>query len=97
MNAESALGWQFERFLLNRFSNCTAANALNANLHRLGSATRNCGADFLQVRAELPTSDSGYLGTDSTEILGFTTRLNTIAHLGPFSTYFTNASHDFIR
>jgi hypothetical protein len=35
--------------------------------------------------------------TDTTEILGLTTRFETIAQLWAFSTYITNESNDFDR
>ena len=88
---------QLKRFLLDSFANRTAADALNANLHGLGSATGCRGPDLLQVRSKLTTRDASDLGTDATKIFCFTSRLNRIAHLRAFTTNFTNASHDFIR
>jgi len=91
------LGRQRERFLLNRFSNGAAADALNADFLCFGAATGDCRSDLLEVGAKLPARDTGYLGTDTAQIFRLTTRLNTIAHLRAFTTHITNASHDFVR
>ncbi len=84
---------QFERAATDRFADGATANALSTDLHGFGRAIVLGNAYSLQIRPELPARNSGDLGTDTTQILGLTAGLYRVAHLGAFSTNFTDPGH----
>ena len=80
--------------MLDCFSNRSTTDALNANFESFGSATGDRSSDFLQVGTELPTSNSGLFGTDTTEILGFTPGLFAIPRSSSGSGDLAATRHD---
>lgn len=86
-------GGQFEWLLPDGSSHCATSQALHANANSLVAAIGFGNADSLQIRTELPTRDSGDLGTDTTEVLRFTASLDTISDLRLLSADFTFSGH----
>ncbi len=82
-----------KRFRLDRFTNHTAANALNAYAHRFVCTVGKRHMHLLQVWDELAARDSGDFGTDTAQILCFTTGFDTIAHLDFLAARFTLSCH----
>ena len=53
--------------------------------------------NFLQVGNEFSPRDTGDFGTNTTQVLGFTTGLDTIAHLDLLAARFTLPCHQKSR
>ena len=88
-----ASGGQFERTIDHGLAHGTGTDALSTNPGATSRSVRRGDLDALQVRLELAAGDSGHLGTDAAQVLGFTASLNRIAGLSLLTADFTFSRH----
>lgn len=86
-------GRQDEGLGLDPFCHGAAAKALRTDQHRFIGPLAGGDPDLLEIWPELPPGNPGQLGSDSAEILGFTTGLYPVAHLGPLTANLTAPRH----
>lgn len=68
--------WDLEWFGFDSLFDAAATDALDTDFHRLGAATWLLNANSLQVGSELSACDTGFLGTNTAQVLRFTASLN---------------------
>jgi GH18 family chitinase len=90
----SGLARKSEGDLPDCFANGTASQALRTYAGAARLAVFAYDFDALQIDFEFPASEARNLGTNTTQVFGFTTSLNRVANLGLFGTNFTLAGHD---
>lgn len=92
-----ALGgyWQAERLLLDGLANGSATKAAGADLGVLIATLGVGNLHRAEIRSETPLGLTRDLGTDATEVLGFTAGLDLVADLRSLSADFTHARHDY--
>jgi hypothetical protein len=83
-----------EWLLADGFPNATAPDALNAHTDDLDRAVGQRSLYVLQVGLKFSPRATGDFRTDTTQVLGFTSSLNSVADLGAFSAYFAVFSHN---
>jgi len=86
-----------KRLAADAFGHRPAANALCAYPDCLVTAIGQSNPHPLQIRLELPSADAGYLGTDTAEVLGFTTMGDLIAQRWLFSANLALLPHTLLQ